>query len=204
METESGPVNTSRKGLVGAVLTAIVASICCLGPLVLIGLGVGGAWVSNLTAMEPLRPYLMVLTVAFLAYAFYGVYRKPKMKDCKPGSYCADPRSERINKILLWVVTVIVLGLLAVPHLTSMVFTGNIQPVVLNVDTREVVLDIAGMTCAACPVTIRKSLVNVEGVIEASVSYEEKKAFVRYDPTKISTRELIGAIRNAGYEATVR
>lgn len=44
-------------GLVGAVVSAVGASICCVGPLLLLGLGVGGAWVGNLTAMEEYRPY---------------------------------------------------------------------------------------------------------------------------------------------------
>ncbi len=204
MKTESARINASRKGQVGAVLAAIAASICCVGPLVLIGLGISGAWVSNLTALQPFRPYLMVVTIAFLAYAFYSVYRKPKAEDCEPGSLCANPKSEKMNKILLWLVTIIVLGLLAVPHFTSVISADNTTTVVESTDTREVVLDVAGMTCAACPVTIRKSLGNVEGVIEANVSYEDKNAVIRYDTTKTSTGELIEAIRNAGYEATVR
>lgn len=55
-----------RWGLVGAVLSALGASICCLGPLLLLGLGVGGAWVRNLTAMEKYRPFWTAATLIFL------------------------------------------------------------------------------------------------------------------------------------------
>lgn len=46
----------SKKSLLVASLTAIGASVCCVGPLVLLTLGVGGSWASTLTAFEPVRP----------------------------------------------------------------------------------------------------------------------------------------------------
>ncbi|NOZ74924.1 MAG: hypothetical protein GXO90_06035, partial [FCB group bacterium] len=122
MESNTETKKQVNKGLIGAVLAAVAASVCCVGPLVLLGLGIGGAWVGTLTAFEPFRPYLMALTLAFLGYAFYRIYRKPKAEDCEPGSYCAHPRSDRINKISLWVVTVLILGLLSVPYLTPVIF----------------------------------------------------------------------------------
>jgi len=203
MNTNSEREKKTRRGLTGALVTAVAASVCCVGPLVLLGLGIGGAWVGNLTAFEPFRPYLMGITLVLLGYAFYNIYRKPKAEDCKPGSYCANPKSDKINKISLWTVTILILGLLSVPYLTPVVFAGDRNAVNLNTHSREVVLDVPGMTCATCPVTIQKSLARVEGVIEANASFEEKKAVVRYDPTKISTKDLINAVRNAGYESTV-
>ncbi|MFQ6605261.1 MAG: mercuric transporter MerT family protein [Fidelibacterota bacterium] len=203
MELKKEPKKDSNKGLIAAGLAALAASICCVGPLVLLGLGIGGAWVGTLTAFEPFRPYLMALTLIFLGYAFYKIYRQPKAEDCAPGTYCANPKSDRINKITLWTVTVLILGLLAVPYLSPVVFADRKEPMAVNTNLREVVLDVPGMTCASCPVTIRKSLQRVDGVIEASASFEAKTATVRYDPSKISTRDLLKATRNAGYESTV-
>jgi len=203
MKPEIEPTKASRKGLVGATLAAIAASVCCVGPLVLVGLGLGGAWIGTLTALEPFRPYLIGLTAIFLGYAFYKIYRKPKAEDCEPGSFCANPKADRINKITLWVVTLFIIGLLAVPYLVPVVFADSQEPLQLNTQVREVVLDVPGMTCAACPVTIQKSLKKVPGVIEATASFEKKIAIVRYDPTKISTKDLLEATRNAGYESTV-
>lgn len=203
MKSEVKPTKASRKGLVGATLAAIGASVCCVGPLVLISLGIGGAWMGTLTALEPFRPYLIGLTAIFLGYAFYQIYRKPDAEECEPGSYCANPKSDRSNKITLWVVTLFIIGLLAVPYLVPTVFSDAQEPLQLNTQVREVVLDVPGMTCAACPVTIQKSLKKVDGVIEATASFEKKIAIVKYDPTKISTKDLLAAIRNAGYESTV-
>ena len=83
METarSQGPRDTKRWGLIGAVGAAVAASICCLGPLVLLFLGVGGAWIVSLTALEPYRPLFVLVTFGFLSLAFYTVYGKPAAKD---------------------------------------------------------------------------------------------------------------------------
>ena len=71
-------------GLIGAVVSAIAASICCVGPLVLLALGVSGAWIGNLTALEPYRQIFMVAALGFLGFAFYRVYRKPRSGSTPP------------------------------------------------------------------------------------------------------------------------
>ena len=55
------------------------------------------------------------------------------------------------------------------------------------------------MTCAACPITIKKALTEVDGVTEAEVSFDKKEAVVTFDDTKTSVSVLIGATTNAGY-----
>ena len=101
--------------LVGAVAAAVGASVCCLGPLLLLALGVGGAWIGNLTAMERYRPYWMTIVLVFLGLAFFRVYRKPREIACTSGSACSSDAGRR-NKVLLWIVTALVLGLLALPY----------------------------------------------------------------------------------------
>jgi mercuric ion transport protein len=102
-------------GLAGAVAAAVGASVCCLGPLLLLAVGVGGAWIGSLTAMERYRSYWMAATLVFLGLAFVGVYRKPKEVACAPGSACSTHAGRR-NKIVLWIVTALVLGVLALPY----------------------------------------------------------------------------------------
>ena len=106
---------TPKWGLVGAVAAAVGASVCCLGPLLLLAVGVGGAWIANLTAMERYRSFWMAATILFLGLAFARVYRKPKEDACASGSSC-PPNAGRRNKVLLWIVTALVLGLLALPY----------------------------------------------------------------------------------------
>ena len=101
--------NTGRKRLIvaGGLLGAILASSCCIAPLLLLTLGVSGAWMSNLTALAPYQDYFIAATLAFLGAGYWYVYFKPK-KTCEDGSYCASPRSDRMIKIVLWVATALV------------------------------------------------------------------------------------------------
>lgn len=99
--------------LIAGVLTAVGASVCCVAPLVLLALGIGGAWISNLTALEPLRPVFIGLTLLFLGLSFRKVYLNPQA--CVPGTPCADPRTVKRQRAIFWVVTVLALTLLAVP-----------------------------------------------------------------------------------------
>ena len=94
--------------VVGGILGAIIASSCCVVPLLLITLGVSGAWIGNLTALEPYKAYFIAVTVVILSAGFWYIYIKPK-KACAEGSYCARPESGRITKIVLWFATVLVL-----------------------------------------------------------------------------------------------
>jgi len=91
----------------GGVLTALLASSCCVLPLLLVTLGIGGAWLGNLTALEPYRPWFLGGAVLLLSAGFWQVYRRPR-KACADGSYCARPASGRITKAALWLATLLV------------------------------------------------------------------------------------------------
>ena len=99
--------------LAAGIMAAIGASLCCVGPLVLLALGVGGAWIANLTALEPWRPAFIGLTLIFLGLAFRKLYLVPQA--CTPGTACADPRTAIRQRLIFWSVAVLLLGLLAVP-----------------------------------------------------------------------------------------
>lgn len=104
----------SAKGtLIAGTLAAIGASVCCVGPLLLLALGVGGAWVGKLTAMEPYRPIFIGLTLLFLGLAFRRLHRAPRV--CSAGMPCAAPQTLRRQRLRFWSVAVLLLGLLAAP-----------------------------------------------------------------------------------------
>ena len=69
---------TARLASVGGILAALGAASCCVVPFALFTLGISGAWISNLTALEPYQPIFAVVTFAFLGYGFYLVYRDRK------------------------------------------------------------------------------------------------------------------------------
>ena len=115
---------------IGAVATAGLASLCCVGPLVLTMIGVAGLGSAGLpfTIFEPYRPYLMVMTALFLSVGFYMAYRKQE-ESCGEDEACATPRSLKMGKVGLGTVTGLTGLMLAVPSLpvsgTSSVATAG-------------------------------------------------------------------------------
>lgn len=69
---------------------------------------------------------------------------------------------------------------------------------------QTVTLDVPGMTCAACPITVKKAISKVDGVSRVDVSYERRQAVVTFDDAKASVRTLTLATENAGYTSTAK
>jgi mercuric ion transport protein len=106
--------------IAGGLLAAFATAWCCVLPFTLFLLGISGAWIGNLTALEPYQPAFAASAFVFLGYGFYLVYRKPPVA-CSDGSYCAEPGSKRIAKIGLWSATVLVIFALGFPKLAPLV-----------------------------------------------------------------------------------
>lgn len=104
-------------GLVGAVISGFLASACCIGPLLMVLLGVGSA--GALTALEPWRPVMMVLTFLFLGLGFYVTYRRPQTTDCSETA-CCGPDRKRLQKIMLWLATLFSLAMLFFPQIMQL------------------------------------------------------------------------------------
>src|SRR5256886_9969859 len=102
----------AKGSLAAGVVAAIGASLCCVVPLVLLALGIGGAWIGNLTALEPYRPIFIGLTLLFLGLAFRQLYVTAPV--CTPGTACADPKVWARQRPSFWVV-VVLLGALPAP-----------------------------------------------------------------------------------------
>jgi mercuric ion transport protein len=93
----SKPQN-GRGALVAGGLAAILASTCCLGPLVLITLGFSGAWIGNLTVLEPYRPIFIGAALIALFFAGRRIFRP--VQACVPGEVCAIPQVRTAYKVL--------------------------------------------------------------------------------------------------------
>ena len=107
----------------GGLLGAVAASSCCIVPMVLFSLGIGGAWLGNLTALAPYQPIFVVVTLGCLATGFWMVYAKPRAASAN-GAHCAPPVPRRIVKIALWSATVLIAAAMAFPY---------VAPVLLDV-----------------------------------------------------------------------
>jgi len=107
--TDSGGARQTASGWMaaGGVLGAFAAASCCVVPLVLVTLGVSGAWIGSLTSLEPFKPYFIAVAAVLLGIGFWSVYLRPKPA-CEEGSYCARPLSSVLTQIGLWTGAIVV------------------------------------------------------------------------------------------------
>jgi len=113
---------TGKVTLVGGAVAAILASLCCLGPLVLVLLGISGAWIGNLTTLEPYRPLFLGVAVVCMAFAYRQIYRATAAETCEPGTLCVLPQTNRLYRGMFWVVSALVLVALVFPYLMPLFY----------------------------------------------------------------------------------
>ena len=114
-ESKSG-----RGALAVGGLAAILASTCCLGPLVLVALGFSGAWIGNLTVLEPYRPLFIGAALVAMVFAYRRIFRPARA--CEPGEVCAVPKVRTTYKVIFWVVAALVLVALAFPYILPLFY----------------------------------------------------------------------------------
>ena len=95
-------------------LAAILASACCLGPLLLVVLGISGAWIGNLAHLEPYRPYFLLAAIVALSFAARRIFRPAST--CQPGVVCALPKTRWMYKLLFVAAALLVLVAFAYPY----------------------------------------------------------------------------------------
>jgi copper chaperone CopZ len=185
----------------GSLLAAVIASLCCIGPLLAVAFGLGGFAAS--AVFEKWRPVFLGVTFALLALAWYLTYRKPK-ESCEEGSACATKPAGKWNKVVLWIATGIVLLTTAFPSLSSVILRGtqsSVPGAVAGDNSVVLKVEIPSMDCAACAVSIQTKMRKLAGVITASVNYDTKEAEVQYDATKLAPEKIIAAIDETGFKA---
>jgi hypothetical protein len=102
----------------GSVFAAIIASFCCILPIVfaLTGFSILGAS----ALFDTWRPYLLGLTFGLLGLGFYFAYR-PRREQCASGSACAIPTTNRSGRLMLWLATAAVVLFAAFPYYSGAV-----------------------------------------------------------------------------------
>jgi len=210
----------------GAILAALVSSLCCITPLLFVLLGVGSFGAA--TMFEPLRPYLMGVAVLFQAVAYYWVYFKHDSSACAPGEVCETKPANRASRFGLWFATLMVILFALVPYITPQLAerlsaknvepqterTGECcisqKPTSANTEASNntspsgnfarVTFTVTGMTCASCETTIKLALEKTPGVKRAEVSYDISEAVVEYDAKVITREKLRDVINSTGYK----
>ncbi len=180
--------------LTGGVVAGIAASLCCIGPLLSLSLGLGSfaaaAWFAQW------RPVLLGVTFALLGLAWYLTYRRPKA-DCADGT-CARPPG-RTARVSLWVGTIVALAAAIYPSLPATKHQINAATVASG-DARFSV-QIPSMDCPPCAAGIEATLSRAPGVKQAAVDYDSREAVLVYDPSVTSRDQLLALIDASGFPA---
>ena len=114
---ENSRQRTGSGALFVGGLAAVLASTCCLGPLLLVALGLSGAWIGNLTRLEPYRPFFIAAALVALFFAGRRIFRPAQA--CGPGEVCAVPRTRQIYKLVFGIVSALVLVALVFPYVVK-------------------------------------------------------------------------------------
>ena len=112
--------NNDHAILVIGGIAALFASACCLGPLVLVLIGVSGAWIGNLAALEPYRPFFISAALIALFFAWRRIFQPAQ--NCKPGEVCAVPQIKMIYKVIFWFVAALVLLAIVFPYILPLFY----------------------------------------------------------------------------------
>ena len=193
--------------LVGAVLAALAASSCCIGPLVLAAFGIGGA--GAMAALGAYRPYILVVTAALLAAGFYLTYRTPRAATTEAdacGCEAPHPKAGRAGRIGLWIATVMVVAFAAAPYLIARAAAHGREataPTTPSASIAHVTIRVEGMDCEACGVNIRRALVKVGGLRDMTLDLKAHTIDVAYEPAAGRVQAYVAAIDDLAYEASL-
>lgn len=112
MKTAQRDAHAGRFPLMAGFLASVLSVACCVGPLFLVSVGLGGAWASRLVALDPYRPWFVGLSLLFLVWGIVVVLQK-RSRPCGPGTFCRTP-VKRTSRVV-WGIVLLSLLVLAFP-----------------------------------------------------------------------------------------
>lgn len=190
--------------LAGAgVLAAVAASLCCITPVLALLAGTSGV-ASTFSWMEPFRPYLIGLTIAVLGFAWYQKVKPQKTTDidCDCDDDGKPPFMQ--TKKFLGIVTSMAIVMLAFPMYAHVFYADNSKEVIVvnQSDIQTASFEIEGMTCTGCEEHVKHAVNELTGIVEATASFADGNAAVKFDATKVTLEEIEIAINSTGYKVT--
>ncbi|MFQ5863589.1 MAG: mercuric transporter MerT family protein [Candidatus Brocadiales bacterium] len=183
----------------GGILAAVLASFCCIGPLILAAIGMSGA--SFIAPVAKYRPIFIGFTFALIGAAYYFTYWR-KDKAC-----CLEERPRRrwAQEISLWAITAVAVGLAAFPYAWGHFGGGDTGKAIVQNDLKIVTLKVEGMTCASCAKTVKSAISEVRGVKAVRVDLKSGEVRVGFEKGASLTfpSELLAVLEKKGYKGAV-
>lgn len=179
------------------IFSVVFASICCLGPLILVLVGLGSLGIG--TAIGRYHWWFLGGGILLIIIAWSYYFKEKNACELK----ACQMENKRPTQIILTLATLIVALFVGLDLYTYLSKSIEKTPANLIVNSKEVIIAVEGMTCFTCEVTVTQALKKVDRVISANVSAKEKIAKVRYNPDKTDIGKLIEAINETGYKADI-
>lgn len=194
-------MKTDKKLISTGLLAAFTASLCCITPLLAFIAGTSGL-AATFSWIEPLRPYLIALTIFVLGFAWYLKLKPKKQLDCSCENDEKIPFTQ--SKMFLGTVTLFAVVMLAFPYYSGIFYPTTEKQIIIvdQSNIREIEFTISGMTCASCGEHVNSEVNKLSGIISSEASYENRNAVVKFDDSKTNSDEIENAINGTGYVVT--
>lgn len=179
------------------IFSAIFASVCCVGPILLILLGLGTLGIGAVIGKYHwwfLGVGILLIIIAWRAY--FKEKRTCELRACQM-------ENKRLTQVILILATLIVIFFVGLNFYSYLGKSLNNNEATTVVNAKTVIIPVEGMSCFSCEVTVTSALKKVEGVISATASVKKKSAKVIYDLNKTNTEQLIEAVNKTGYKTSM-
>ena len=175
------------------ILSALLASVCCVTPLILVLLGLGSLGIG--AVLGRFHWWFLFAAIGLLTYG-WRAYVQEKRR-CRTAQ-CEMPRSTTTRAVLLGASVIVAasVGLNLYAHASQRAATAP------PTSEASIVLPVEGMTCLTCELTVESSLKRLPGVASADASVAQQIVTVSYDPAQVTVDKLIAAINQTGYKAS--
>jgi len=183
------------------LLSAFAASLCCITPVIALLAG-SSSIAANFSWIEPARPYLIGLSIAVLAFAWYVKLKPAKTNDMDCNCETTKKASFLQSKTFLSIVTIFAILMMTFPLYSKMFYPKpKVQAATVAVidNKQQVNFTIQGMTCEGCEEHVNNELSKVNGVITYKTSYANKNSIVTFDKSKVDVKTIEAAINKTGY-----
>ena len=183
------------KARYAAILATVLGSICCVGPLLLIAVGLG----TGAAVIGRYHWFFVSGAIAVLGWGWINHFREKARCACEHRAI----KRQRISLFTLLVASVIVLAFAGL-SIRGYAFAGSPPATpIANANLQRVVIPVEGIWCVACEIPVRHALKRIDGVASVQVSGAGKTATVDYDPAKTNPAQLVAAINSTGYQAVL-
>lgn len=174
------------------ILSALTASVCCLGPLLLILLGLGGLGLGAMIGKN--HWYFIIGAGALLAFAWRSFLKEKKSCETRQ----CEMENKNMTRNILMGATLIVMTFVGLNVYT---YARGGPSETATKSGVQMTIPVEGMTCFTCEMTVQSAVKKLPGVSHAAASAKHGNLAVSYDPAKVSLDEIVKAVNATGYKA---